>query len=134
MEDQLKNKGVHVAIGGDNNGSIAIGSNITQSNPISQKPDLSRTTNTLPIEPSPLAAAGSDHERQQHLFQVLADSFNNGELRDLCFELGIEYDDLMGETRRDKARELVAFARRRDRLIEFERAVLRARPKAFSVS
>lgn len=131
MEDH---KGIHLAIKGNNSGNIAIGSNITQSNQVSEESAFTRATPIMTLESSVLASGGSDLEQQQRLFQILSGTFNNGELRDLCFELGIEYDDLLGETRRDKARELVAFARRRDRLAELERAILRARPKAFGAS
>jgi hypothetical protein len=127
MNDQPEQKGIHLAIGRDNNGNIAIGSNITQNNQINPEP-VRNNGHVLPFAVSP---ADLGQEPQQHLFKVLSDYFNKGELRDLCFELGIDYDDLDGDTRRDKARELVAFARRHGRLDELEQAVLRARPKAF---
>ena len=43
----------------------------------------------------------------------LAAHFNEGELRDLSFELGVDYDDLPGEGKTAKARELVVYHERR---------------------
>lgn len=48
----------------------------------------------------------------------LATRFREGELKTLSFDLGIEYDDLPGEGRADKTRELVACLERRDRITD----------------
>ena len=48
--------------------------------------------------------------------------FGEGELKDLCFDLGIDYEDLPGQGKADKARELVAHCERRDRFAELEAA------------
>ena len=47
------------------------------------------------------------------LRQILAERFNEGELRTLCFDLGIDYENLPGQGKADKARELVAYFQRR---------------------
>jgi hypothetical protein len=47
------------------------------------------------------------------LRQNLVDSFSDTELHDLCFDLGMDYEDLPGEGRAAKARELVAYCERR---------------------
>ncbi len=39
------------------------------------------------------------------LLDFLRDSFDDNELRDLCFRLNITYEDLSGENRAAKARE-----------------------------
>lgn len=54
------------------------------------------------------------------LLKFLREKFSDHELRDLCFELAIDYESLGGEGKVAKARELVAFCERRDRLIELE--------------
>ena len=59
---------------------------------------------------------------------VLADYFSEMELRDLCFDLYIDYDDLPGSGKRGKARELIAHLQRRGRLDELVKLVLRRRP------
>jgi hypothetical protein len=58
--------------------------------------------------------------RQQRILtrlrQVLDERFDVGELRTLCFDLGIDYDNLPGERKADKARELVSYLERHNRL------------------
>jgi hypothetical protein len=55
------------------------------------------------------------------LVKFIRDKFNDSELRDLCFELQIDYESLPGDGKAAKARELVSFCERRDRLPELER-------------
>ena len=62
------------------------------------------------------------------LRKMIVACFNASELRTLCFDLGVEYDDLPGEGRADKARELVAYFERRGRIRELEEHCRRARP------
>ena len=64
------------------------------------------------------------------LFQKIDQHFNDSELRNLAFRLGVEYENLTGETRRDKARELVTHMQRHVRLSELinQTAALRPRP------
>jgi hypothetical protein len=46
----------------------------------------------------------------------IAEYFNKGELRNLCFDLDIDYENLPGETLDDKARELIAYCYRHGQL------------------
>ena len=62
------------------------------------------------------------------LHQILVERFNEGELRTLCFHLGVDYDSLPGEGKADKARELVAYLERRNRIPELVRAGKQLRP------
>jgi hypothetical protein len=64
------------------------------------------------------------------LRQILAEYFNESELRDLCFEMEIGYEDLAGPGLRDKARELVIYCERRGRTDELVRRCHELRPKA----
>ena len=59
-------------------------------------------------------------EREQSigLRQVLIERLSDGELRDFCFELGIDYANLPGEGKAQKARELIAHLGRRNRIPE----------------
>lgn len=50
------------------------------------------------------------------LHQFIVDYFNLDELKTLCFNLGVEYDDLGGDGRSGKARELVLSMQRQLRL------------------
>lgn len=54
------------------------------------------------------------------LLRYLRESFSDNELRDLCFVMKVNYDALNGENLAAKARELVAWCDRRDRLAELE--------------
>ncbi len=58
--------------------------------------------------------------------------FNDSELRDLCFDLGIDYENLGGDNKTAKARELVGYGLRHGRLAELEAACRRLRPNAFT--
>lgn len=62
------------------------------------------------------------------LRQVLARCFSEEELRTLCFDLSVDYDDLPAEGRASKARELLLFLVRRDRIPELVEAVKQLRP------
>ena len=50
------------------------------------------------------------------LRQLLITRFDLEELRNLCFDLKVNYSDLGGEGQEAKARELIAFLQRRERL------------------
>jgi hypothetical protein len=62
------------------------------------------------------------------LRQWLSAHFDEEELRTLCFDLGLSYDDLRGEGAPHKARELVAYLERRGRIPELVALGKRARP------
>jgi hypothetical protein len=62
------------------------------------------------------------------LRQMLIDYFNDDELRDLCFDLKIDYDSLPATGKAGKARELVAFAERRGRFQELVGHIHTVRP------
>jgi len=62
------------------------------------------------------------------LRHALTDLFDDEELRTLCFDIGVDYDNLRGEGKAAKARELVAWAKRTSRLAEMEATVRRTRP------
>jgi len=65
---------------------------------------------------------GKLHARLLHYFDV-------EELRDLCFHLGVEYDDLRGEGRKGKARELLKFCARDGKIEELLTAIQERRPQ-----
>jgi hypothetical protein len=59
---------------------------------------------------------------EPHLFSILhgilVERFSEEELKTLCSELGVAYDDLPSEGRSAKARELVLHLARRDRIAD----------------
>ena len=57
------------------------------------------------------------------IHQQLVTRFNEEELKTLCFELEVEYDDLPASGRVNKARELVTYLNRRGRLPELQAAI-----------
>jgi hypothetical protein len=62
------------------------------------------------------------------LRQILTANFNDGELRALCHDLGVDYDDLPGEGKSSKAIELIGFLERRDRVSKLVERVRQLRP------
>jgi uncharacterized protein YuzE len=50
------------------------------------------------------------------LWHLLNQTFSAGDLKGLCFELAIDYDDVEGNTRSEKARELITYCSRRGRV------------------
>ena len=62
------------------------------------------------------------------LHTVLTQSFDLEELRTLCFELGVAYDDLRREGRTAKARELLKLCQRKEQLDRLVVRVRQARP------
>lgn len=62
------------------------------------------------------------------LSDQINDYFNADELADLCYRLGIEYDNLPGATKGAKARELVDYCRRHGRIEELIAAGRQLRP------
>jgi hypothetical protein len=70
----------------------------------------------------------ADIELLTQLRQLLVKRFSDGELHTLCFDLGVEYDDLPGSGRSDKARELVTCMDQHDRLADLVRVGRGSRP------
>jgi hypothetical protein len=64
------------------------------------------------------------------LRRVLTDTFSEQELRLLCFDLGIDFEDLRGTTLEAKMVSLVDYLQRRSRLEELIVYVRRERPGA----
>jgi tetratricopeptide (TPR) repeat protein len=62
------------------------------------------------------------------LHQNLVAHFSDDELRTLCFDLQVEYDDLPSQGRASRARDLIAFLVRRDRVTELIELCAKQRP------
>jgi hypothetical protein len=63
------------------------------------------------------------------LHDILTTHFNNEELRDLCFKLGIDHEWLPAGGKINTARELVQYCERHGRVIELAEACCRSRPQ-----
>jgi hypothetical protein len=66
---------------------------------------------STPIVQTSLAQAPDRVDRSK-LRQILVTYFDENELHNLCFDLGIEYENLAGATKDDKARELIEYCER----------------------
>ncbi len=63
-----------------------------------------------------------------NLREIIKTYFNDSELRDLCMDLGIDYDSLGGNKKSDKARELVLFLDRHQRTNNLINSIRKLRP------
>ncbi len=64
------------------------------------------------------------------LRNIISKSFNESELRELCDEVGADYQNLGGGGKADRTRELVAWCERRSRTPDLVRIVYARRPAA----
>jgi len=62
------------------------------------------------------------------LREILTKRLNETELRNLCFDLGVDYDILPGAGTADKARELIAYCERRYNIPQLVETVRKQRP------
>ena len=62
--------------------------------------------------------------------RLLSELFSEGELRTFAFDLNVDYDDLAGDTKQDKARELVLYFSRRGAIAVLVEALEYERPNA----
>ncbi len=76
----------------------------------------------------PVNVSSPDHARLPALVDQISRYFNLEEMRDLCFRLGIEYDDLPGEGKSAQVRELVMRVQRNGRLSELLPLLQQLRP------
>jgi len=65
------------------------------------------------------------------LYEFILAHYSLSELKDLCFYLGVVYDDLDGAARKDKARELVEYMARRGRLDDLRAMLSQKRPERY---
>lgn len=63
------------------------------------------------------------------ILDLLDKHFNTSELMDVCFHLGVDFDDLSGGGKRDKTRELVSYLNRRGRIQELITLLRTLRPQ-----
>jgi formylglycine-generating enzyme required for sulfatase activity len=68
------------------------------------------------------------------LLAFIKQTFNWEELETLCFQLYVQFDDLVGRTREAKARELIAYMQRVGRLPDLMAALARERPQQYTAS
>jgi hypothetical protein len=96
-----------VSIGGSNTGTIITGDHVHY---VGGSPAASPAT-SRPASYQPDTVPPSANLREK-----LIAAFNDSELRDLCADLGIDYESLGGEGKTGKVRELISYCERHDRL------------------
>jgi len=69
-------------------------------------------------------------ERLKAMRDCIVQHFSMGEFRTICFDLGVSFDDLEGDTLDDKSRELVLFLNRVGRCPELVLYCREKRPNA----
>ncbi len=79
--------------------------------------------------PSPKPKSKPTETYRVKLRQNLVAAFNDSELRDLCFDMNVDYESLNGENKADKARELIAFCERRQSVPDLVARCRELRPK-----
>jgi hypothetical protein len=72
--------------------------------------------------------------QKSELLNVLKRHFSSSDLQDICLQLGVEYEDLAGASRADKARELILYLDHRERVAELVAVCQRLRPNVFNPS
>lgn len=85
-----------------------------------------RTVNTE----SPLSKTDTKISSRQ-LREILVTYFNEEEIKDICFDMNQDYENLGGIGKTGKARELIGVSRRQGRFIELVETCRRLRPHAF---
>lgn len=63
------------------------------------------------------------------LHKILNEQFDQSELQTLCFHLGIDYDDLPGESKINKAEKLIFFFKRRKKISKLIETISDLRPE-----
>lgn len=75
-----------------------------------------------------MTSADSDRQKLTQLRKLLIQHFSLDELRVLCFDLGLEYEDLPGDTRTTKIHGLIEYLQRRGELYPLLNEVIDHRP------
>lgn len=78
---------------------------------------------------SRLATDEGEQRDVLQLYRKMEPLFNESELEVVCFELGVQYEDLKGRNRLDKLRELIIYMERRQQLPDLINVVQKQRPR-----
>ncbi len=92
------------------------------------EPLLKTWGNTMKQVVAKESAAASSLNDPRRLYYALTQYFSRGEMADLAWDMNIDYEDIPGETKSAKARELIEYTKRRGRLDELSLQVHKRRP------
>lgn len=79
------------------------------------RPQAAHSSAAVPAAP-PASISAIDVQDQTALREFIVNRYDLEELRTLCMDIDVPYDDLRGEGKTAKARELIAYLKRRNRL------------------
>lgn len=77
----------------------------------------------------PLETPGKPLRTPQQLFNILIEHFSLSELKELCFSLNIDFENLPNSNKREFVLTLISYVNRRGRLQELNEYVIYTRPK-----
>ena len=113
----VKNNGLAIS-------TIALYNFLHNSNPVKDRLKIVYTFFNM----DEYTSLSSDLINKSKLIDLIRNSFDMSELRSLCFELEVIYDDIFGERLIDKARELVLYMERQNRVNELVKGCKKLRP------
>jgi hypothetical protein len=93
---------------------------------------LSTTLCRSTPKPATATASESTEVDKVKLKEMMQAAFDDGELRGLCFDLGVDYDGISGRNIVEKITELISYFVRQNRLIVLWQHVRAMRPDQFS--
>jgi hypothetical protein len=105
---------------GDNASQVAVGKNIAQDSDKGAAtgnvyPDTQRESeNVASVRPIGKLAQASRIKLRENMYNA----FTRSELRDVCFDMDVDYESLSGDTKGDDVRELIALCERSGRINE----------------
>lgn len=129
---ELHSGDIRLNIGGNVSNQVAIGNDVIQIGSvqggvvnIGSQTEISGTGQEFASrEEQPLEM----NTRFSQLLNVLNDRFDISEIREICFVLNVDYENLLGETKRAKVHSLIEYHQRRDQISMLESEILRRRP------
>lgn len=127
-------KNTSISISGDLSGQLGLGGNVVQIGNVSGgKVVFGSEASQAGDRESDEMEPRTKVEREQlfELRQTLSARYSESELRDLVFDLGLDYESLPGDGKAGKARELVAYCNRHGLIAELAEAIKRGRPDLF---
>ena len=65
---------------------------------------------------------------EKKIYKIMIDTFTLNELKEACFLLAIDYEDLPGETKSGKVLEIIGFLKRRNQLDILKEKIINLRP------
>jgi hypothetical protein len=110
---------------------IGIGNLVSEILEVVKSPETISSTFQTQANASPMAKSISETPiSRSQLRDNLVNFFSEGELRSLCFDLGIDYEELGGRSKNVKVLELIGYMQRRARMDELMFQAKKLRPDA----